>query len=604
MVFGRADGQLLGFYHPPALALGRAPAVVLCNPLGYEAMSAHRTLRHLAERLADAGFPALRFDYQGTGDSAGHSGDPDRIATWIGDIRSAIRELRDLSGVREIALFGVRFGASLAMLAASGEPGVDALVAWAPVVSGRVFARELRAFRMLTDPTVKRPDGGEEVGGYLFTRQTLAEMSAIDLLARTDPGVGSLLVVPRGEVPSRDEHDLVAHWKASGAVTTLASESGYAPMMRDDPYEAVVPSATLDAIVAWLGRMPGTSMPRHASPATPASAVLNVTGVDSKLLRETAILFGEDQRLFGVITEPRGPLSGDRPAVLLLNVGADSHVGPHRMNVQHARDLASMGYLTFRLDVGGLGESLAAPGRRENQLYDVTSVDDVRCAMSALAETRGVQRFVVVGLCSGAFLAYHTAVSDTRIVGQVLLNMFAFEWKEGDPVAPAKRNTYLSSRFYARSLLDRSAWRRAIHGEVDVAGIATVVAGRLRDSILADTRELGFRVLGRRAHTPVERAFHAICDRGVRSLMVFSDEDGGLDMVTRYLGTDARRMSSREEFSIEVASRVGHTFTSLTSQRRLQEIVARYLTAHFAWSSHGAVSSRPGPSVRPGSSAG
>ncbi len=579
MVFGAADGQVLGFYHPPRPSFGRAPAVVLCNPLGYEAMSAHRTLRHLAERMADAGFPALRFDYQGTGDSAGHAGDPDRIATWVGDIRAAIRELRELSGTREIALFGLRFGASLATLAASGEPGVDALIVWAPVVSGRVFARELRAFRMLTDPTVKCPDGGEEVGGYLFTRQTLAEMSAIDLLARADPGVGRVLVVPRGEVPSREEHDLVVHWKE----TTLASESGYASMMRDDPYEAVVPSATLDAIVAWLGRTPGASSSRHPSPARSATAVLDVTGGSSRQpLRETAILFGKDQRLFGVITEPRGPVPEDRPAVLLLNVGADSHVGPHRMNVQHARDLASKGYLTLRLDVGGLGESLAAPGRRENQLYDVASVDDVRCAMSALAETRGTRRFVVVGLCSGAFLAYHTAVSDPRVVGQVLLNMFAFEWKEGDPVAPAKRNTYLSSRFYARSLLDRSAWRRALHGQVDVAGIATVVAARLRDRILADTRELGCRVLGRRAHTPVERAFHAICDRGVHSLMVFSDEDGGLDMVTRYLGTEARRMRCREGFSIQVARRVGHTFTSLASQQRLHEIVARYVTAHFA----------------------
>jgi len=193
-----------------------------------------------------------------------------------------------------------------------------------------------------------------------------------------------------------------------------------------------------------------------------------------------------------------------------------------------------------------------------------------------------VRRFVVAGLCSGAFLAYHTAVADTRVVGQVLLNMFAFEWKEGDPIAPAERNTYLSSRFYARSLFDRNAWRRALRGEVDVAGIAAVVAGRLRDRVLADARELGSSVLGPRAHTPVERAFNAMCDRGVRSLMVFSDEDGGLDMITRYLGTDARRMTRRDGFSIEVAKRVDHTFTSVASQQRLREIVARYVTDHFA----------------------
>jgi alpha-beta hydrolase superfamily lysophospholipase len=581
-VFGHAGRQLLGFYHPPAATAFRAPAVVLCNPLGYEAMSAHRTNRHLAERLAAAGFPALRFDYHGTGDSSGQSQEADRIGAWVDDIRSAVRELRERSGVQRVALFGVRFGASLATLAASGDEDVDAIVAWAPVVSGHVHVRELRAFRMLKNPKARRDDGGEEIGGYLFARDTLADMSAIELLARTDRGVGRVLVVPRGDAPARDESDLVAHWKAAGADARLASVSGYASMMRDDPYDSVVPFATLDAVVDWLGHASAPAS-TEAPPAKSAPSVLAVAGQPGRpALRETSILFGEGQRLFGVIAEPDAPVAPDRPAILLLNVGADSHAGPHRMNVELARALASMGYVTLRFDVGGLGESPAAPGEPENRLYDLASVNDVKTAMTAVGEARGVQRFVLVGLCSGAFLAYHTATTDPRVAGQILLNMFAFEWKEGDPVAPAERKTYLSSRYYARSLLDRRVWRRALRGEVNVRGIATVVAGRLWDRVLLDAQDLGSRVLGRRAQTPVERAFHAMCDRGIRSLMVFSDKDGGLDTIARYLGTDAHRMARRQGFSIEIASGVDHTFASIGSQERLREVVARFIAAHFA----------------------
>jgi alpha-beta hydrolase superfamily lysophospholipase len=584
IVFGPAGHPLLGFYHPPAPGAVRAPAVVLCNPLGYEAMSAHRTLRHLAERLAASGLPALRFDYHGTGDSSGQSREPARIAAWVGDIRSAVRELRERSGAARVALFGVRFGASLATLAAAGEKDVDALVLWAPVVSGRARVRELRAFRMLKDPKARRDDGGEEIGGYLFSRETLADMSAIELLERTDRGVARVLVLPRGETPAPDEADLVAHWKTAGADASVAPVSGYASMMRDDPFFSVVPFATLDAIVAWLAQDAATAGP-EPPPAKPASTVLHVAGPPGQpALRETAMLFGDDQRLFGVVTEPDvpdAPVAPDRPAIVLLNVGADSHVGPHRMSVEHARELAAMGYVTFRFDVAGLGESLVGPGGRENRLYDLASVDDLKSAMTALGAARGVKRFVLVGLCSGAFLAYHAAATDPRVVGQVLLNMFAFEWKEGDPVAPAPRKTYLSSRFYARSLFDRRVWRRALRGEVDVRGIAAVVAERLWDQGLLTAHELGSRVLGRRARTPVERTFHALSDRGVQSLMVFSDKDGGLDMIARYLGTDARRMARRHEFSIQIASEVDHTFASIASQEHLRRAVARFVTEHF-----------------------
>ena len=50
--------------------------VVIVPPVGYEYWSSHRTLRTLAERLAGQGCCALRFDFDGTGDSAGDQWDP------------------------------------------------------------------------------------------------------------------------------------------------------------------------------------------------------------------------------------------------------------------------------------------------------------------------------------------------------------------------------------------------------------------------------------------------------------------------------------------------------------------------------------------------
>ena len=64
--------------------------------------------------------------------------------------------------------------------------------------------------------------------------------------------------------------------------------------------------------------------------------------------------------------------------------------------------------------------------------------------------------------------------------------------------------------------------------------------------------------------------------------MVFGDRDGGLDMVARYLGTDAHRMGHRKGFAIEIAREIDHTFASIASQQHLRAVIARYLAAHFA----------------------
>ncbi len=184
IVFGDAR-RLTGFYHPPDGSRVRSQAVVLCNPLGYEAMSVHRTYRHLAERLASSGFPVLRFDYHGTGDSpapSNHSGGP---AAWVESIRSAAGEARRLSGAERLALVGTGFGASLAATAAARMADVESLVLWAPVVSGRAYARALRAFRLFKYSDAgpaPRNDGGEEIAGYFFSRETLAAFAEIDLL--------------------------------------------------------------------------------------------------------------------------------------------------------------------------------------------------------------------------------------------------------------------------------------------------------------------------------------------------------------------------------------------------------------------------------------
>ena len=142
ILFGPREGRLFGVFHG-AVGAARGEGIVLCQPMGHEYIRAHRTFRQLAVQLADAGFPVMRFDYFGCGDSTGNGADG-TLPRWVADVHAAIDELRDTAGVNTVSLVGLRLGASIALLAAASRPEVRRIVLWDPVLDGRAYLAQLR----------------------------------------------------------------------------------------------------------------------------------------------------------------------------------------------------------------------------------------------------------------------------------------------------------------------------------------------------------------------------------------------------------------------------------------------------------------------------
>lgn len=134
-------------------------------------------------------------------------------------------------------------------------------------------------------------------------------------------------------------------------------------------------------------------------------------------LRERVARFGDAEHLVAIVSEPPRPQA--LPAILILNAGVLHRVGPHRLHVRLARQLASRGHLVTRLDLSGIGDSRALPGRLT---FRESSVADIRTAMDALAGAGHAGGFVLFGICSGADNALAAAEGDERIVGLVLVD--------------------------------------------------------------------------------------------------------------------------------------------------------------------------------------
>ena len=141
--FGPANRSMVGVYHAPRVSDPTRPAVLICNPFGQEAIRAHRVFIVLAERLADLGIPALRFDYFGTGDSSGDDVAGD-LTGWTEDVVLADSKLRQLAHPPAVVWIGLRLGATLAAMAsANAEAAATSLILWDPIVNGRQYLREL-----------------------------------------------------------------------------------------------------------------------------------------------------------------------------------------------------------------------------------------------------------------------------------------------------------------------------------------------------------------------------------------------------------------------------------------------------------------------------
>jgi pimeloyl-ACP methyl ester carboxylesterase len=230
----------------------------LCNPFGEEASRAHRTYRVLATQLERAGYAALRFDYSGTGDSVGDSGAA-TVDAWVGDVASAAERLRTASGVARVTVVGLRFGATLAMLAsARGEPRPRHLVLWDPVVEGAAYLRELvaqhRAYMRAEigngwqDRLRISADGapaealGAPIGAVLG-----AQIAAIDLAA-VAPGADQVTVITTRVTPEIER--LRLHLPASTRWLELAESPAW---NTDAALNAMtVPMDVVQAVVARI----------------------------------------------------------------------------------------------------------------------------------------------------------------------------------------------------------------------------------------------------------------------------------------------------------------------------------------------------------------
>lgn len=558
--FGPADRPLFGILHVPDSGTARA-GVVLCSPFGREDLYVYATYRALAARLEELGLAVLRFDYDGTGDSAGRHDDPDRVAAWAASTRSAFDLMRG-AGPAMVAGVGMRMGGTMAALEAAARP-LDALVLWDPCTSGRTFLREQQALQSVTLGPAGTGDGSVLTPGFLYDAETAAGIKALDLRATSGALATHVLCLTRAD-RARDA-GLFARLEGAGEVEH-ASAAAQAELLNVDGQVAAVPEAAVFHIAAWLSTLaPAERAPVDAEPfLLPGPAAVVARDAGSRPVVERPVRIG-DASLFGIVTEPEG--TATPTTVVCFNTGRSRRIGPSRLWVELARQWAADGLRTVRVDMSGLGDSGVHPGQERGVVYPLEAPVDVTAVARAVAPD-DPSEVVFVGLCSGAFHAVEGgALLGAR--GVVAINPVL----SIRPIASAPPDAGAEAPPPPAAAHRRGvALRRALR-----ALAARRVVGRAIGMLPDGARGVLDRLAGRPSPAA---ALSYVVERGSDVLVVAGPEEA--DQLRRGSAETLGHLSHTGRFRFEVIDDLDHAMYGRHDPERVGELLYHHVRDRFA----------------------
>lgn len=544
-------GGLAAMLHPGDGDTG----VLLFNPWGYEELCARKTFRLMAERLAAAGFPSLRFDYPGTGDS---SGEENSETGWIVPSRGILGDFRSFHGLKRVIVLGQGIGCLYAAHLAATDPAVAGLVLLAPPASGRGYLREVAAWTSFTRPTfLVKPDDGPEgslmAAGFILPRDVAVEAKMLSLKKEVLPANLPTLFAARQDHPG--DAALIDHLSAAGCDVTVTPFEGYAEYV-SDPTLSEVPEAVIESIAGWA-----EERFEHSGPAIPGRTICDEeTSIEpAEGVREEMLRFGHGKRLFGVFAEPAG--ADAKTAVLFLNSGYDHHGGWANVHVGFARALARNGIASLRIDLSNVGESPRWPDQEEQVLYSDRQIQDVGAAIDEL-KARGIETVIAYGRCSGAYLALLSTVADRRIDAMVMVNSRRFAWNPKQDVDTELRKPVQPLENYTAKMRDPAVLKRALSSAEEFRKASSrLVRGLSRPLMRALAPALGPLSMHNRLDKLVHARMATLQGNGVPALVIYSEKDPGLDELRSYFGPNYERIKPYANVQLTFIPDADHNLT-------------------------------------------
>lgn len=265
-------------------------------------------------------------------------------------------------------------------------------------------------------------------------------------------------------------------------------------------------------------------------------------------MHEHAARFGRTNHLLGILGKPSS--GACTTGVIVLNAGLVHHIGPFRLHVLLTRRLNACGFPTLRFDLSTLGDSGASD---EAQSREQQVQSDTADAMALLRDKAGCNRFVLIGLCSGAQNAHLVAQTNEAVAGAVFLDGYAY------------RSTGFKLRHYLPRLMNPM---RVLRYLVRRAQTTDTSAGA------------SFRV----EFPPQDRVRDELADmlrRGLKLCFIYSGGATWFNHRRQFAECYGRALAAHPGVSVMFLKQVDHTYILTEDRNRLLDLVENWLCTHF-----------------------
>lgn len=584
--FGADEQPMLGWLHLPPTGIISTKAIILCQPLALDYMSAYRSMRYLADYFASAGFLCMRFDYYGTGDSGGFTEQDKTIEFAEYSVTEAINLLGEQYSIESYSLVGFRFGASIAAKVSEYKT-VEDLVLWSPIDNGKRYLREIKALQATSQ--YYKNDSQLEAAGMVYWDNTQKQLAEIDF-TKLKPLAKHIVVIPRDD--TKRNPGFYEQWEKNNLSIELLWLSGSMDMLKLAE-DTLVPHESFENLVKKLKvnnvntidinrqidnkRNLHSEIKVHYKQYAKTDSEKNTETLEPEVTERTIV--SKPSRIFGILTEP-GDKIIERPCILLLNSGAIHRVGSNRLHVLLARQLAGNGFSSLRMDIPGLGDSITTNSELENKEH-LPAVESYIYEMVKLLISKGFKSFILAGLSSGAFYAYNAMLrnEDLPIIDSLIINPELFYVND-----KTNNHTNLAAQeggwlYYIEQLKNPKKWRKFVSGDVDFKYISSIVFGKVRSIIKKSTNAFK-RVESVKAliiKNELDHDLQYLANKNNRVTFVLSKQDPANEIIKLLGGSSLTRLEKEGMISRIRVPEADHTFSKYKPMINMINLVTNYL---------------------------
>ena len=290
-------------------------------------------------------------------------------------------------------------------------------------------------------------------------------------------------------------------------------------------------------------------------------------------MKERIIKFGENNNLIGILTESEN-YSLTSSTVIMLNSGMVYRIGPNRMYVELARSLAGIGYNSFRLDFSGIGDSEVV----DNDLsFEENACNETIQAMDTVTHITGCKKYILLGICSGAEIAYKTSLKLENIIGIIIVNGNYISSEILNTLYPiAKRRT--SIRYYKKQALNISTWLKVLKGNSNIINKNRIksiknIYKRLLSKNNSKNIKENRSIEQLKQLDPFIENIEYLLKKNIFVFQVYSEGSTSYDIFNLYTLNKISSLLNYKGYILKTINNADHTFTPVWSQKLLNSFI-------------------------------